>query len=241
MSYKMMLSMSADAKTVKGQAQGYLTGILYLTPSDGGGFGDVCPFALLAGCAEPCLNTAGRGVFSNVQLARLAKTTMWFNDRSVFFVNMVKSIKRLITRSKRLGLIPVVRLNGTSDIQWEKYAFLFDGVIYSNIMQYFKDVQFYDYTKIPTRNGIPSNYDLTFSYSGVEKFIDVYTKAKLNPVFKRFAVVFDKVGNIPSMFDGMCTLDGDKTDLRFLDGAGVVALYAKGNAKKDLSGFVVRM
>ena len=54
-------------------------------------------------------------------------------------------------------------------------------------------------------------------------------------------MVFDKVGNIPSMFDGMRTLDGDKTDLRFLDGAGVVALYAKGKAKKDVSGFVVRM
>ena len=86
MAYKMMLSMSADAKTVKGQAQGYLTGILYLTPADGAGLGNVCPFARLAGCAEPCLATAGRGAFSNVQLARLAKTTMWFTDRAVFSV-----------------------------------------------------------------------------------------------------------------------------------------------------------
>jgi hypothetical protein len=241
MSYKMMLSMSADAKTIKGQVQGYLTGILYLTSSDGGGFGDVCPFARLAGCAEPCLNTAGRGAFSNVKLARLAKTTMWFNDRPAFFGNMVKSICRLIKRAKRLGLIPVVRLNGTSDLQFEKYSFLFEGVLYSNIMEYFSEVQFYDYTKIPTRGGIPSNYDLTFSYSGVESFIDVYNKAKLNPVFKRFAVVFDKAANIPSTFDGIKTLDGDKTDLRFLDGYGIVALYAKGKAKKDTSGFVVRM
>ena len=154
---------------------------------------------------------------------------------------MVKSIRRLKYRANRLGLIPVVRLNGTSDIQFESYAFMFEGVFYANIMAYFPDVQFYDYTKIPTRSGIPSNYDLTFSYSGVESFIDVYTKARLNPVFKRFAVVFDKAANIPVSFDGMRTIDGDKTDLRFLDGAGVVALYAKGRAKQDTSGFVVRM
>jgi len=241
MAYKMLLSMSADAKTVKGETMGYLTGILYLTPSDGAGMGDLCPFAVLAGCAEPCLNTAGRGAFSNVQMARYNKTISFKTDRDVFFSNLVKSIRRLIKRAKRLGLIPVVRLNGTSDIQFEKYSFLFEGVLYANIMEYFSDLQFYDYTKIPTRSGIPANYDLTFSYSGVETFLVVYAKARLNPVFKRFAVVFDKQQNIPAKFDGMTTINGDKTDLRFLDGRGVVALYAKGKAKKDTSGFVVRM
>jgi len=241
MAYKMLLSMSADSKTVKGETMGYLTGILYLTPASGAGVGDLCPYALLAGCAAPCLNTAGRGAFSNVQLARYNKTISFKTDRDAFFCNLVKSIRRLCTRAKRMGLIPVVRLNGTSDVQWEKYAFMFDGVFYANIMEYYSDVIFYDYTKIPTRSGIPSNYDLTFSYSGVETFAVVYAEARLNPVFKRFAVVFDKAANIPSMFDGVKTIDGDKTDLRFLDGGGVVALYAKGKAKKDVSGFVVRM
>jgi len=113
-------------------------------------------------------------------------------------------------------------------------------VIYSSIFELFPDVQFYDYTKIPTRHSIPDNYDLTFSYSGVKTFLPVYQKAKLNPVFKRFAVVFDKAINIPKLFDSMPVMGGDDSDLRFLDGVGIVALYAKGKAKKDKSGFVVR-
>ncbi len=32
-------------KTEKGEAFGYLTGILYLSPSDTSGLGDVCPWA----------------------------------------------------------------------------------------------------------------------------------------------------------------------------------------------------
>jgi len=232
--------MSSDAKTIKGQKFGYLTGILYLTPADGSELGNVCPFALLAGCDKPCLNTAGRGAFNNVQVARLAKTELWFNDRAIFFDNLCRSIKRVIKRALRLGLTPVIRLNGTSDLQWELYSFVFEGVIYSNIFAMFPDVQFYDYTKIPTRHSIPDNYDLTFSYSGVDSFKPVYQKAKSNSVFKRFAVVFDKASNIPQSFDSMAVMVGDDSDLRFLDGVGIVALYAKGKAKKDSSGFVVR-
>jgi hypothetical protein len=239
MSYKQMLSISADAKTIKGQSVGYLTGILYLAPADLAGFRTVCPFAVKAGCYEACLNSAGRGAFNSVQTARLNKTIMFFKDKELFFYNTVMSVKRLIKRATRLELIPVVRLNGTSDTEWENESFTFDGIFYDNIMAMFPDVQFYDYTKIPTRKNIPANYDLTFSYSGLKGFQTAYTKAKQNPVFKRFAVVFDKAANIPPSFDGMRTIDGDKTDLRFLDGSGIVALYAKGKAKKDTSGFVV--
>lgn len=234
-----MLSISADAKTIKGQSIGYLTGILYLAPADLAGFRTICPFAIKAGCYDACLNTAGRGAFNSVQTARLNKTVMFFKERETFFYNTLMSVKRLIKRADRLELIPVVRLNGTSDIAWENESFTFDGIEYANIMAMFPDVQFYDYTKIPTRKNIPSNYDLTFSYSGLESFKKTYNHAKLNLTFKRFAVVFDKAANIPATFDGMKTIDGDKTDLRFLDGAGIVALYAKGKAKKDTSGFVV--
>ena len=45
---------------------------------------------------------------------------------------------------------------------------------------------------------------------------------------------------MPSSFGGSATLDGDKDDLRFLDAPhSIVALYAKGDAKKDASGFVI--
>ena len=52
------------------------------------------------------------------------------------------------------------------------------------------------------------------------------------------SVVFDRV---PGEWLGRKVIDGDAHDLRFLDPEGViVGLKAKGRAKKDTSGFVVR-
>ena len=53
------------------------------------------------------------------------------------------------------------------------------------------------------------------------------------------AVVFRKPITIKK-WRGYSVVDGDKDDLRFLDPKqSIVALYAKGRAKKDKSGFVV--
>jgi len=43
------------------------------------------------------------------------------------------------------------------------------------------------------------------------------------------------------MFKGLRVIDGDKTDMRFLDGNKriVIGLKAKGDAKTDTSGFVI--
>ena len=238
---RMILSTSADAKTIKGQVHGYLTGILYLAPSDISGV-NLCPFAKLAGCEVACLYTAGRGAFSNVQLARIAKTKLFNHDRDAFMMHLVYSIKKVIRDALKQGLIPVIRLNGTSDIQWEKIPLTVDHIDYKNIMEVFPQVQFYDYTKIPTRSNIPANYDLTFSFSGVDTFQHVWQKALKNTELSRFAVVFSNRDRIPTEFAGMNVIDGDSTDLRFLDKLNtVVGLYAKGKAKKDDSSFVVQV
>lgn len=238
---KMILSTSADAKTIKGQVHGYLTGILYLAPSDISGV-QLCPFAGLAGCEIACLYTAGRGAFSNVQLARINKANLFNKDRDEFMMHLVYSIKRVVRDAIKQGLIPVIRLNGTSDIQFEKIPLTVDGIDYKNIMEVFPQVQFYDYTKIPTRSNIPANYDLTFSYSGVESFQPVWNKALKNTELSRFAVVFSNRDRMPTSFAEMPVVDGDSTDLRFLDKSNViVGLYAKGKAKKDDTGFVVQV
>jgi hypothetical protein len=237
---KNVFSIGADAKTIKGQKLGFLTGILYLAPSDLSGR-DVCPMAIKAGCREACLNSAGRGAFSNVQQARIAKTKRFFEDRAGFMADLVYSIDALIRQAKRQGLTPLVRLNGTSDIAWENIPVTVRGFYHANIMAAYPDVQFYDYTKMPTRKNIPANYDLTFSYSGVASFQPAIGKALLNEKLARIAVVFDKVENIPAQFQGRDVVGGDNSDVRHMDGRGViVALYAKGKAKKDTSGFVVR-
>lgn len=233
---KLILSIGNDAKTIKGSKLGFLTGILYLAPSDISG-NQVCPMAKLANCEKACLYTAGRGAFNSIQQARINKTKRFFNDRDNFMLDLEHSINAVVRKARKAGLTPLIRLNGTSDIVWENIAFR--G--FKNVFEAYPDVQFYDYTKIPTRKNIPSNYDLTFSYSGVKSYQGAVAKAMLNDKLARIAVVFDKVENIPATFMNREVVGGDNSDVRHLDATNsIVALYAKGAARKDITGFVVR-
>jgi hypothetical protein len=195
--------------------------------------------AKLAQCDKACLYTAGRGAFSSVQKARIAKTEWFFTDRNSFMQQLAVNIRQLVAKAAKVSLKPLVRLNGTSDIRWEAVSFTdVDGTEYENIFQMFPDVQFYDYTKDANRKAIPSNYDLTFSYSGVEGFQPFVDKAMLKGM--RMAVVFRSEATIPNIFKGIRVVSGDKSDVRHLDDDGViVGLYAKGAAKADTTGFVV--
>ena len=231
-----MLSISNDAKTVKGQKYGYLTGILYLSPADKSGH-NVCSMAKKAQCKEPCLDEAGRGAMDFVQLARLAKTDWYFYSRETFMLELVDSVFALVRKAIREDLTPLVRLNGTSDILWEKIAVTYKGVTYTNIMALFPEVQFYDYTKVVGRT-VPANYDLTFSYSGAldfQKYVDLAIAAKM-----RIAVVFRTVADIPKSFLGLKVIPGDDSDIRHVEPKNkIVALYAKGPARYDTGPFVV--
>ena len=224
------MACGGDAKTVKGQKLGldktYVTGIMYLAPHKLSG-ANVCPMAEQAGCVDGCLNSAGMGKFSNVQKARIAKTA-WFNLDPVGFVDALKrDIDRFAAWAIRKGLTPTIRLNGTSDIRFERYG----------VPQAFPELQFYDYTKLHNRKGLPENYSLTWSYSQASK---AYSD-RLGDVIKsgmNAAVVFRN--GIPASFKSVPTIDGDKHDLRFLDPLGViVGLKAKGKAVSDQSGFVI--
>jgi hypothetical protein len=232
-----MLSIDTNAKTIKGQQYGYMTGVLYLAPYNLSGY-NTCAMAEIAKCHEGCLNSAGRGAFTNVQDARIKKTKLFFTDRNAFFAKLIPSIRSLIRKADKLGLIPLCRLNGTSDIKWENVDFVYEGVWYRNVFEFFPDLQFYDYTKIPNRSTHVPNYDLTFSYSGVVEF-QPYVQRALGEGY-RMAVVFRKREDIPAEFLGTTCVDGDDSDLRHEDPHGVVvALYAKGKARHDTSGFVV--
>jgi hypothetical protein len=222
--FRNVLGFAVDAKTKKGLAKGYMTGILYLAPASLSGI-NICPKSS-AGCRSACLFSAGRGRFYSVTRARIAKTLAMHFDTPRFHETIKKSIKSLLVKAKNAGYIPCVRLNGTSDILWEKT---------SDIIQLFPEVQFYDYSKIVKRIlwTIPSNYHLTFSLSESN---DSDAKLALSKGFN-IAAVFHNVA--PLEFFGFPVVNGDSTDLRFLDSKGcVVALKAKGAAKKDTSGFV---
>lgn len=220
-----VLGIQADAKTSKGLGRGYLTGIMYFAPASLSGV-NVCPKSS-AGCRAACLFSAGRGRFYSINRARLVKTLAYLFDTPRFIQTVKKSIRQLEAKAKKLDLIPVVRLNGTSDILWERNT---------DILQEFSHIQFYDYTKIAKRFlfEIPANYHLTFSLSEVNDADAALVLSRGGNV----AAVF-KTANFPTEFMGYRVVSGDETDLRFLDQRGViVALKAKGKAKQDTSGFV---
>lgn len=262
-----LLNIDQNPKTIKNQKYNYLTAILYLAPANLASTPElkinVCSMAELAKCKEPCLNTAGRGQFTATQKARIRKTKWFFEDRAGFMAQLFKEIEALERKAKKLNLKPAVRLNGTSDIQWENVRVEIeqskDNTNQTNattqtktrttIFELFPEVQFYDYTKIPNRgtedNPLPANYHLTFSYSNHNQFTKYNEQAikrgmSIAVVFESKARVQDYVRS-GAKFKGMPVIDGDETDARFLDGKGVVVgLYAKGKAKKDYSGFVIR-
>ncbi len=236
----MKLLSDANPKIQKGVQHGYLTFIMHLAPGSLSGF-NVCPGAS-AGCLSSCLNTAGRGKFDKIQQARIRKTRWFFEDRESFMHQLVSDVKAGIRKADRLGLIPVFRLNGTSDIRWETIRI---GP-FRNIFDMFRNVQFYDYTKLSNRRNIPANYHLTFSRS--ESNWDKLEQALNNGM--NLAVVFNtkkkdslpKRWRLPKRVVSLPVVDADETDLRFLDPKGsICGLRAKGDAKKDTSGFVVHV
>lgn len=223
-----VLGINADTKTRKGLSKGFLTGILYLAPANLSGI-NVCPMASL-GCRSACLFSAGRGRFYSVTVARVTKTLAYHFDKPRFIQTVKKSIKSLVTKANNKGFTPVVRLNGTSDILWERNT---------DIIQSFPGVQFYDYTKIVQRFNfdMPKNYHLTFSLSESND----KDAAKALALGVNVAAVFRDTlpGTLTLGGSAYAVINGDTTDLRFLDAAGViVGLKAKGKAKSDLSGFV---
>jgi len=234
---KALLSMSSDAKTVKGETLGFLTGILYLAPYNTTKW-NTCSMAGIAECWKGCLFSAGRGAMSTVAQGRINKTIWFFEERNTFMQQLVVDVRRVIRKAKRKGLVPLIRLNGTSDIRWETVGFIdADGTEYVNIFAAFPDVTFYDYTKDVNRKDLPANYDLTFSDSGVKGFQPYVQLAIAKGM--RIASVFRKESEIPTTHRGLTVVSGDKSDVRHLDDKGiVVALYAKGKAKLDMSGFV---
>ena len=169
---------------------------------------------------------------SNVSNARMAKTLAFLANRKEFASQLKADIAFVKRKASKTGMTPCIRLNGTSDLPWHNV----EGIMQDNL-----DVQFYDYTPNPfrmmeyLRGELPANYHLTFSRKEdndgwVETILDKGGNV---------AVVFS--GSLPASYKGKPVINGDESDLRFLDGKNVVVgLKAKGKGKKDLSGFVVQ-
>ena len=242
---------SSSPKTDKSVKFGYLTAVMYFSPADGSGF-EVCTFRSPF-CTDLCLNTSGHGGIAldenglnTVQVARIRRTRWYRRDRRAFMRRVVRELERLEREAEELGLILVVRMNGTADIKWWTSHPCYRGEVrYASVFEAFSHLQFYDYTKRPTRlwTHVPANLHLTFSLSEEN---ELEARAAL-AAGANVAVVFDAVlerrgrpaGALPETFWGHPVIDGDVHDLRFLDRQGcVVGLRAKGRAIGSDSGFV---
>ena len=222
---------STNSKTVKNDLE---TFILYLAPSKIVDGFNLCPFAS-DGCTKGCLYSAGRGRFSNVQLSRINKTKFWGFDRSNFYIQLDNELLTIHDKTIKKDEKIAIRLNGTSDIDHLYLLERYSGINFLD--PFYNNLLFYDYTKNPNivsryKN---TNYKITFSRSESNE-IEAKRILKLGG---NVAIVF--ANELPKKWNNYKVINGDETDLRYFDPSNVViGLKAKGDAKKDQTGFVVR-
>jgi hypothetical protein len=228
---KNLLSKGAtNTKTAKNDLE---TFILYMAPADQVHGLNLCPFAS-PGCKASCLYSAGRGRFSNVQESRMNKSKFWGYDRANFYIQLANELLKIHDKAIKQDKQIAVRLNGTSDIDHLDLLRRYSGIDF--LESFYDNLLFYDYTKNYNhiKKYIGSTYKITFSRSETNEN-DAYLTLKNGG---NVAIVFKD--ELPQFWHGYPVINGDETDLRYFDPVNVVVgLKAKGDAKKDVSGFVV--
>ena len=162
---------------------------------------------------------------NSVMQARIRKTKLFFENQKEFLRLLKEDLTLFSKYCKDNGIQGNVRLNGTSDICCENY----------NIINNYPELQFYDYTKIYNRSIKDKNYHITFSRSEITTDLEIEHSLSQGI---NVSVVFEEV---PAVWKNKKVINGDLNDLRMHDDKGViVGLKAKGMAKKNFDGFVIR-
>lgn len=205
---------------------------VYLAPANTSGY-NVCSHSTPE-CRMGCLNTSGRAgieIFSGthrIENARIKKTRLFYEEPEFFMAWMFAEIRAKQAKAKREGFYFSVRLNATSDIDWQNVK-----ISGQTIFEIFPDIQFYDYTKNPNKfKNIAPNYHLTLSYTG-RNWVQCEAMLKIGV---NIAMVFNvKSENlIPAMYKGYKVINGDLTDYRVDDAKGIiVGLKWKRIANRD--------
>lgn len=207
---------------------------IYLASAILSGF-NVCPNSEY--CKDNCLNGSGQNRLDrlskkgSIDRSRIIKTRLFFANREVFMRIMIHEIEKERKKAEKNGTFFSIRLNCTSDIN--PIAFTLEG---KNILEIFPDVQFYDYTKVPSRIAVAekySNYDITWSIDGSEKNREIGLEFLKNG--GRVAVVYGE-NDIPKTWYGYECGNGDETDYRPSDIAPVCALKFKKTANNYVNG-----
>jgi hypothetical protein len=225
-------NVSHSSKLMKTQKnQGELVYGIYLTPANTSGR-QVCQGASKY-CKAACLNMSGRnGIFydNRIQKTRIKKTILMLTYSTFMFDWITKEIQLHRQRAEHKGYSFSVRINCTSDLDLTK----FKNSNKLNLFEQFPDVQFYDYTKVFSRISLMQeypNYDLTFSFNGINWKQCV--EALRNGI--RVAVVFS--GKLPKYFESFEVINGDNYDTRYYDPKNVIVglVFKRVRERIDLS------
>jgi hypothetical protein len=244
---RLLASGKSNAKLRK-NGERYLTVGLSLAPHQQCGIGNLCPHASV-GCRDLCLNVSGRTVGQSEQTnaimrARIARARLYFQDRPLFLAMLRHELALACRVAKRKSLKVIARLNVLSDIDWAR--------VHPDIIREFPQVTFYGYTKNPSAmkrfadGYYPANYYLTFSRSEANQDVALGFLERGANITIVFDAKYSATGKqpLPETWQGYRVIDGDITDLRFLDPRGVVVgLRAKGLARRpenQRNGFVVQ-
>jgi hypothetical protein len=151
-------------------------------------------------------------MFPKIANGRRERTEYFLRDRKNFLLQLDAEVTLAKIKNKGPKNL-AIRLNGTSDIRYEKFI-IRDG---KNIFELHPDIQFYDYTKNYLRfnDKLPKNYHLTFSRSETNHAMAMELLVKGYNV----AMVFD---TLPKTYMGYKVVNGDENDLRFKDPKGVI-------------------
>jgi hypothetical protein len=217
-------------KTPKGEKAGYLQAIVYLAPHDLAGGKTVCPHSTAA-CRAGCLYSAGRGSTPRVQKARLRRTRDYLGDREAFLTELADELETMQRVADQRGMKLAIRLNGTSDIGWER-----EEIAGRTLFELFPKAQFFDYTRWPPQHRrVPANWHLTFSLA--DDPLD-YAVGHLRAGRSVAAVVPEwEKSQAPEWFalgdTTVTVVDGEQHDLRFLDPSpSLVLLKPKGRLRQ---------
>ena len=224
--------LTTNPKLLKSDKGGeYLSAGLMFAPTWISGY-NMCPYATY-GCGTNCLTWSGHGQrhmlhdnVHNVLLARIVRTIIYMENRAQFMQKLHKELRAHVRKAHKLDATPAFRPNTTSDILWEKR--------HAELFTTYPDLVIYDYTAVPNRK-VPDNYNLTFSRKESNEQTALDSGLNIAAVFR-----IRKGQPLPKTWQGREVIDGDLSDARFLDKAGViVGLRPKGASFDDTSGFVI--
>jgi hypothetical protein len=236
MRFKLLTDESDNVKLSKSAKSKYVNVGLSLAPHKLSG-NNVCQHATPE-CIAHCVAFAGNGgVFPAITVARIRKTRLFFDDRATFMAQLRADLTKALEIARATGKRVACRLNVFSDLPWERIA--------ADLFREFPEIQFYDYTKSYSRaadfaaGNFPENYHLTYSRSEINERKAIETLLRGGNV----AVVLPQTRSqdLPAEWHGFPVVDGDKSDLRFMDPPGsVIGLRAKGTMRNAGNGMVDR-